>query len=361
MKIAIIGCGGRIANVIQTMHQLDPSITVNAILDPDPAAKDKLIEAVRQSVSLVDSIEALLATKPDALAIGTRCHLHAALAMAVATSGLPLFLEKPVATTLEQATALQRAYAGRENLVVVSFPLRLTPLAEQVKRIISSPEFGRVEHLAAINYVPYGDTYFKDWYRDAAITQGLFLQKATHDLDYLMDLAGSPITEVSAMSTHGRVYRDAASSDQSEPAHYLPSIGTPDSGMNEDSSSVLFRFADGRHGVYTQQFFTRGKAAFRGATLGSLKGTLRFDWYQGSIEHWHHDRPFSHRAVLDSTVSHWGGDLALARAFIACVRDQAPSPTPLSAGLRSAYACIAAKASAECGRFMTVTQVDDVL
>ena len=361
MKIAIIGCGGRIAYDIKTMYELDQSITVNAILDPDPGAKDKLIEAVRQSVIHVDSIEALLATRPDAIAIGTRCDLHAPLAAAVAASGLPLFLEKPVAITMEQATALQRAYAGRENLVVVSFPLRLTPLAKEVKRIVRGPDFGRIEHLAAINYVSYGDTYFKRWYRDTTITQGLFLQKATHDLDYLMDLAGSPIIEVSAMATHGRVYRDASAVDQSEPAHYLPSIGTPESGMNEDSSSVLFRFADGRHGVYTQQFFTRGKAEFRGATLGSLKGTLRFDWYQGAIEHWHHESPFSHRAVIDSTVSHWGGDLELARAFIACVRDQAPSPAPLSAGLRSAYACIAAKASAETSRFVAVAQVDDVL
>ncbi len=361
MKIAIIGCGGRIAGMVQTMHQLDQSITVNAILDPDPAARDRLIEPVRRSVALVDSIDALLAAKPDAIAIGTRCNLHAPLAAAVAASGLPLFLEKPVAITGEQAAALRRAYAGRPNLVVVSFPLRLTPLADEVKRIIRSPDFGRVEHLSAINYVPYGDVYFTSWYRDAAITQGLFLQKATHDLDYLMDLAGSPITEVSAMATHGRVYRDDASADRSEPAHYLPAIGTPGGGMNEDSSSVLFRFADGRHGVYTQQFFTRGKAGFRGATLGSLNGTLRFDWYQGAIEHWHHGNPFCHRAVLDGTVSHWGGDLALARAFIACVRDGAPSPAPLSAGLRSAYACIAAKASAESGRFMTVPQVDDVL
>ncbi|MDE0229132.1 MAG: ABC transporter permease [Spirochaetaceae bacterium] len=51
--------------------------------------------------------------------------------------------------------------------------------------------------VTAVNYVPYGTVYWEQRYRDYDITGGLFLQKATHDLDYLMYLLGQPITRVS--------------------------------------------------------------------------------------------------------------------------------------------------------------------
>ncbi len=58
---------------------------------------------------------------------------------------------------------------------------------------------GAAEHVMAWNYVPYGHGYFDGFYRNFSVTQGLFLQKATHDLDYLMYLMNTPITRLAAM------------------------------------------------------------------------------------------------------------------------------------------------------------------
>src|SRR4030095_9456493 len=121
--------------------------------------------------------------------------------IALAHTGLPIFLEKPVAISAEQLAALQQAYAGREHSVVVSFPLRLTPLFRRVLDIVRSGRLGTINQVQAVNYVPYGGVYFADWYRDYETTGGLWLQKATHDFDCINQIVAAEPTGVVATST----------------------------------------------------------------------------------------------------------------------------------------------------------------
>ena len=59
-----------------------------------------------------------------------------------------------------------------------------------MKRIVDSGVLGRLTMVQAVNNVPYGSVYYHSWYRDPAETGGLFLQKATHDIDYIHFLDG---------------------------------------------------------------------------------------------------------------------------------------------------------------------------
>ena len=83
---------------------------------------------------------------------------------------------------------------------------RVSPLCELARRYIEQDAAGAPIHIAATNYVPYGTTYWEKPYRDYAVTGGLFLQKATHDLDYLSYLMDKPIVRIAAMATHGHVF-----------------------------------------------------------------------------------------------------------------------------------------------------------
>ena len=74
------------------------------------------------------------------------------------------------------------------------------------RQYIEEDALGTPVHIAATNYVPYGTTYWETPYRDYDITGGLFLQKATHDLDYMSYLMGEPIVRVAAMATRGHVF-----------------------------------------------------------------------------------------------------------------------------------------------------------
>jgi predicted dehydrogenase len=352
MKIGIIGNGRRMSAMLKQFQEIAPELTAVGIIDAGP-------EGARSRLREEDSLDDLIReTKPDALAIGTQCDTHTQHAIEAAKYDLPLFLEKPVSINMEQATALEKAFENTRCSALVSFPLRVSSVCRRAKHLLDQGAVGRIDHLLAVNYVKYGNVYFDTWHRDYAVTQGLFLQKATHDFDYLTYLVGAPVTRVAAMSSHGRVYRDTKTlvGTPDPNAIYLDHVGTPAEGMNEDSSSALLEFANGAHGVYTQVFFSR-RLGRRGVTLSGYRGALDFDWYEGKIVTTHHREPLTETCELDGSESHFGGDRVLSENFIEMIRSGAAPLAPIEAGLESVYACLAAKESADTGRFVNVRQL----
>jgi predicted dehydrogenase len=386
--MGVVGYGRRIHGVIdRCLRRVEPDVRVVGIVDPDESGvRQRLAECDGADAIFYDSLEDLVrGAKVDALAIGTRCNLHAAYAIKAAEYDLPLYLEKPVAITMDQATALERAFSVTDCQVVVSFPLRVSPLCVLAREYIADGAVGAPVHVAAVNYVPYGTVYWERPYRNYAITQGLFVQKATHDLDYLSYLLGSPIVRVAAMATAGHVFggekqaglvcsecgeqdtclespQNRARSGttgrrEDHPCLYSVDCGSPEIGWNEDCSSALIEFASGAHGVYTQVFYARRDAATRGATVSGYAGTVSFDWYTNELRRVRHHAPYSTVERAGEGASHFGGDIELAYDFVGVVRGTAKSRTPIETGIQSIYACLAAKRSAEIGQFVEVRQV----
>jgi predicted dehydrogenase len=388
IRLGVLGHGNRISGVIKhCLRAVDPDVRVVGIVDPDEkGARSRLAEPDQKDVRFYPSTKELVAgAKLDALAVGTRCHLHAPYAIEAAKYDLPLFLEKPVAINMKQATDLERAFEKSKCPVVVSFPLRVSPLCVLARQYIEEGAVGSPEHVMAVNYVPYGTCYFDAGYRNYKITQGLFLQKATHDFDYLMYLMGSSIVRVAAMWNLGRIFggkkpaglvcskcKEAETCLESpqnrkrngsggalrdHPCLFGVDVGSPKTGMNEDSSSALMEFASGVHGAYTQVFYSRRDAGTRGATVSGYHGTVSFDWYKNELHRVRHHAPFSDTVKAGAGLSHFGGDAALAEDFIGLIKGKAKSRTPIWTGIQSVYACLAAKESAKTGRFVKVRQV----
>ena len=209
IRLGVVGYGNRINGVIQhNLRQVEPDLRVAGIVDPDEqGARQRLAECDREDVVFYKDLDSMIRQgKIDGLAIGTRCNLHTPFAIQAAKYDLPLYLEKPVAVNMRQATSLEKAFAKSRCQVVVSFPLRVSPLCMLARDYIADGAVGDPVHVTALNYVPYGTVYWEALYRNWEVTQGLFLQKATHDLDYLMYLMDSPIVRVSAMKTVGKVF-----------------------------------------------------------------------------------------------------------------------------------------------------------
>ena len=200
-RIGFIGYGLRSETMMKSFRSLEADITVAAVADPRHAeiapglAGDPYFAHTRW---YADADELLAGEALDGVFIGTRCSLHTPYACRVLDMGLPLFLEKPVCITRPQYEQLRRAAAGKEKQVVVSFPLRLSSITLEMKRIVDSGVLGRLTMVQAVNNVPYGSVYYHSWYRDPAETGGLFLQKATHDIDYIHFLTGERPVSVCA-------------------------------------------------------------------------------------------------------------------------------------------------------------------
>jgi len=392
LRFGVVGFGARISSMINyPMREVEPDLRVVGIVDPDEAgARSRLAECDRAEVVFYQGLEEMVRqARANGLLIGTRCNLHTPYAIQAAKYDLPLFLEKPVSTSMEQAVSLERAFENSRCEVVVSFPLRVSPLCDLTRRYIAEGAVGSPEHIMAVNYVPYGTCYFDGRYRDFSVTQGLFIQKATHDFDYMAFLMDSRIVRVGAMATWGRIFGgrkpaglwcsqcDEASTCLESPqnrrrnlsggtTHDHPCLfsvdcGSLETGMNEDASSALVEFASGAHGVYSQVFYSRRDAASRGAVVSGYQGTISFDWYTNELKRVRHHAAFTDRIKGGEGLSHFGGDLVLSCNFIDLVTGRAKSQTPIWAGIQSIYACLAAKQSAERGQFVTVRQVGATL
>ncbi len=356
VRLAVIGCGGRAGRLVQQIAELDQEVELVGVLDPDEdGVRSRLPERFAGAPFYGSVGDLHRGARPTAVLVGTRCHLHTEYAIEVAGLDLPLFLEKPVSISMEQARRLEAAYSGRYERAVVSFPLRVSSLAELIAGRIRSGAVGTPEHIAATNYVSYGTVYWEQGYRDYTITGGLFLQKATHDFDYIAMLMGSPIVQVAAMGNYGRVFGgdkppglrcsecdETATCPESPENRRRNGLRTADDhlclfssdtrtaeGTNEDCSTAILRFASGAHGTYTQVFFTRRDAHRRGAVVSGYQGTIEFDWYTSDYrEVRHHDR-FSGQGHLDEGEDgHHGGDANLIGDFLALARDGTPlAPT----------------------------------
>ena len=385
IRLGVIGYGNRINGVINAcLRAVEPDIRVVGVVDPDEdGAMSRLAEQDRADVRFFDTVDDLVRQgRPDALAIGTRCNLHGPYAVEVASYDLPLYLEKPVAVSVDQAEALVRAFEDSSCEVVVSFPLRVSPLCVLAKQRLEDGAVGTPEHLLATNYVPYGTVYYDDAYRNYEITQGLFLQKATHDFDYISYLMDSHIVRVGAMATWGHIFGGdkepgLVCSECSEELTCLESprnrvrnhsggstadhaclfgsdIGTRETGMNEDSSSAVFELASGGHGIYTQVFYSRRDAGMRGARISGYMGTLSFDWYANELTTVRHHEPFTSTTKPDGGMSHFGGDVELAQDFIDVIKGHGRSRTTIWSGIQSVFTCLAARESAATGQFAEV-------
>jgi len=379
LKVGVIGYGSRISEIVNMVLDYDLGVEVVAFTDINEKKARKNFEnsAVdKEKIKFYNSADEMLDNeKLDGCFVGTRCSTHSEYAVKVLQRNIPMFLEKPVSTNTEDLMKLKEAAKNTTSDVVVSFPLRSSKLVKQVKKMIDAGEIGEVQHVQAYNNVPYGGVYFHSWYRDESVTGGLFLQKSTHDFDYINYVLNKNPVKVFAVESKqifkGDKSKDLFCSDcperedcpesdftlrkiKSDSPHGSKCCFSSATG-NHDSASAILLYENGMHVTYSQNFFTRKAAQLRGARFIGYKGTIEFDWYKGTLELYKHDEPITASYKFDaSAAAHFGGDGILALNFIRVMQGKEKSLSPLSAGITSALICLKAKQSAQTQSFVDI-------
>lgn len=375
LNIGIIGYGSRVAGMAQSLSVFGIPHRIAAIADPRAREIrmrcDPLLEETKFFATADDLIRE--GSNLEGIMIGTRCRLHTEMACKVADLNLPLFLEKPVAISFAQLKQLEKRFSTVKTPTVVSFPLRLSPILQRVKAIIDSGQIGTVENVVAWCNVPYATVYYTSWHRNYEENGGLFLQKATHDLDYINYLLADTPKWISAMKAL-RVFGGDMPFDL-QCKDCLKQESCPESPFNrfrfgyegemvryrdddqfclfaegfqhEDTGSCLIEYGRGCQVSYTQNFFTRYQAAQRGARLYGYLGTVEFDWYRNQIRVFSHTSPTVETIEFGGNMPHFGGDRELCYDFLVAMRDGRSSRSPLAAGILSARTCLWARYAAE--------------
>lgn len=369
--IGFIGYGLRSETMMKAFRGIAAPVAVTAIADPNQAAiRSSLAQdpAFASTHFYQQANELLEQERPDGIFVGTRCNLHSQLAALVLDKGIPLFLEKPVCIDQLQYQQLLSTPRQMWQQVVVSFPLRFTCVVQQMKDLVDSGVLGDVVTVQAVNNVPYGSVYYHSWYRDSALTGGLFLQKATHDIDYICYILGKRPTSVTAVTSKMYFRGDKPAGLRCDDCpdqftcresrfyvqHYLKEDPTgefccfaQDTG-NEDVGAALFTCGDGTIISYHQTFLVKNQAGRRGARFIGTRASAEFDFYtaQLRVDYYDSRHTATHQFTYPEGLGHFGGDEALAKAFLQVLSGE-PSPSDLSQGLASAAACLAARQSAQ--------------
>ena len=379
LRLGIIGYGRRISNMAKGLDIFDIPYKVTAVADPRSdriqAGNDPFLANAR----FYNSADELLARADelDGIMIGTRCNLHTEMAIKVAPTQLPLFLEKPVAITFDEVRRLHATYKDYAAPTVVSFPLRLSPVAQKVREIIESDQVGSIEQVVAFNDVGYGSVYFRSWYRNYEMDGGLWLQKFTHDVDYINYLLDARPRWVSAMNSR-RVYggdkawdlqcKDCPEQETCPESPFVRFRSGFEGGrvhfaeeqvyrddqfcvfseghQLQDNGTCMLEYENGVQVSYTQNFFTRYRGARRGARLYGYRGIIEFNWSENYIKIFSHTSPVVETIDFSGDMPHFGGDRELSFDFLMAMRDGRPSRSPIDAGILSALTCLWARESA---------------
>jgi len=210
-----------------------------------------------------DLAAALQKHRPAAVIVSNPTALHMDVAIPAAQAGCAIFLEKPVADTLERVEELRRAAAQSGSPILVGFQFRYHPTLNKAKELIAAGAIGQVltahahwgEYLP--NWHPWED--YRQSYAARADLGGGVIVTLTHPLDYLRYLLG----EVQALwSFNGHVSP-------------LELDGV------EDVAEIGLKFASGAIGGVHLNYVQRPPV--HRLEIAGTRGTLRWDNADGVL------------------------------------------------------------------------------
>ena len=237
----------------------------------------------------------------NTVVITTRHDSHARITCQALSVGKHVFVEKPLALTLEELGEIVRVHAeavaaGHRPVLMVGFNRRFAPQVQKIKALLA----GVKEPKAFVMTVNAGAIPADHWTQDPAVGGGRIVGEACHFIDLLRFLAGSPIRAMQASSI-GKV---------------------PEAAVAEDKASITLTFADGSLG--TVLYLANGHKSFpkerlevfaggRILQLDNFRRLVGFGWPGFSkMNRWRQDK----------------GQKACVAAFLDAIRKGEPSPIP---------------------------------
>jgi UDP-N-acetylglucosamine 3-dehydrogenase len=330
LGIGLIGAGTMGAYHLETWERLD-SAHVVAIGDPDEDLARRRI--ARRPIAWFADHRALLERRDiDAVSICVPSEHHARIALDAIAAGKHVLVEKPIATTLEDALRMAAAARRAGTKLMVGHVERFNPAVGKVADLVAEGRIGRVFRAHATRVGPLPARI-----RDA----GVAIDLATHDLDIMQFVLGRDITRVYAEGTRF-----------SHPSQ-------------EDMISCLLRFGDdGPYGLLDVNWLTPEKR--RELTIIGEGGMLTASYLTqdvwlaesaGARTRWDElarIRGDAEGSALRFALRRDEPLRAELEAFARCVLEDAPEPVSAFDGCRALIAALAVRDSAASSRPVTL-------
>ena len=189
LKIAVVGAGAMGMNHLRVLNNFDDE-QVRLVGVADPFAPT-LENAVRRfSVAGYADYRVMVEeTHPDLVAVVVPTHQHFQVASYLLDRGISVLIEKPMASTVEEAETLLHLARLRDARIAVGHVERFNPAITALKQCLMSGELGQLFQLHARRLGP-----FPPRIRDV----GVVLDLATHDIDVMRYIADAEVERVYA-------------------------------------------------------------------------------------------------------------------------------------------------------------------
>lgn len=260
IRIGVVGTGGRGAHAALA-HRPEQGFFVVAGADPSEASREKFREKFPEAALYSDYRELLADPSISVVFIMVPDFLHEEMAIAALEAGKAVYLEKPLAITLDGCDRVLAAAMRTRSKLFVGHNMRYYPVVLKMKEIIDSGLIGDVQCGWCRHFVGYGgDAYFRNWHSERRNTGGLLLQKGSHDIDVMHFLMGGYTQRVTGMGMLS-VYNRCARRDPALPgsarwdADQYPPLGQ--GGFSpvidvEDHNMILMQLDNGSQASYLQ-------------------------------------------------------------------------------------------------------------
>lgn len=168
----------------------------------------------------------------DAVIITTRHNQHAGNVLNALKADKHVFVEKPLAITLDEIATIEEAYERTDKSVTVGFNRRFAPFSQEAKKLLG--EVNRpINVIATMNagFIPADH-----WVQDMEIGGGRIIGEACHYIDLITFLTNSRVVEV-----------------------VMNSLGT-DANVGTDNAAIILKYENGSQGVIN--YFSNGNKAY---------------------------------------------------------------------------------------------------
>jgi predicted dehydrogenase len=195
LRVAVVGCGywgSKHARVLSSI----PGLAGVTLVDQN-AALTHALQASFPSATTCKSLEDAL-PDVDAVVIATPPQTHSELALMALRKGKHVLVEKPLATSTEQAWQLVQAARQSSSILMVGHLFQFNPALREMRRRLRAGEFGQIHyiHSARLNLGLYRPDVNVVW------------DLAPHDisiLNFLLDAVPKTVEAWSASLAFGNV------------------------------------------------------------------------------------------------------------------------------------------------------------
>jgi len=224
VRIAVAGAGLVGKRHVQELL-VAPSAELAAIVEPGPGGSETAVQhRVQHYSSLVEMLEL---DPPDGVILATPNRQHADDGLHCIAAGVPVLVEKPLAESVEAATALVEAAEATGVPLLTGHHRQYSPIMVEAQEIIRSGRLGRLVAVVGTTLFRKPDEYFEiggGWRREPG--GGPVLLNLIQDVNNLLSLAGDIVSVQAATSNATRRF------------------------PVEDTAAMIFRFANGALGTF---------------------------------------------------------------------------------------------------------------